>query len=314
MSWAATAHFYDQLRRFLHAGLTLSEALEQTADSARGAYRVQARVWAAACRDGAALGPQLPETYPIAKALISAGEQSGRLPELCRSISDYYQRCHAVRNEIISRSLYPVFLFHVATVLPIAVFSYMDALPDWAAFVGPAVFWGLFLCGWLVYRSQRQALWFHRLLLRLPARLVSIPLLSYMLCLVLEACLQAGMKYPDALRQVAVSQPNLVFRERLQQGAAMIEREELHSCSDALARLPLRSSTLDLCRSGERSGAFEDALQRCAAIEQERYQSALRWAAKTINGIIYGIAVCVAVAVIFAAANAYVSKLNSLLP
>jgi type II secretory pathway component PulF len=129
---------------------------------------------------------------------------------------------------------------------------------------------------------------------------------------VLEACIAAGMKYPESLRQVAEAIPNQILRRTLREGADMIEREELHSCSAALARLPLQKTTLDLCQSGEHSGAFEDALRRCVVFEQERFQRALHWAAKTINAIVYGIAIMVAVIVIFAAMYAYVSKINSI--
>ncbi len=312
MSWIATAQFYDNLRRLLLAGMTMSEALDSSASTSRGPYKAWATQWAQHCQNGDALGPQLPEAYPVAKALITAGEGSGRMPELCKTISDFYEQCHQTRMEMIGKSIYPIFLFHFATIVPIGVFSYMGAMPPWAAAVGPSVFWGTALLLFIFYKLNKNSTWFHQLLLAPPFGLVIKPFATYMMCLVLEACVNAGMKYPESLRETAKSTPNLVMRNLLNEGADLIEAEKLSSCAAAVGRLPIHKTVKDLCENGERSGKLEESLQRCIVFERERYNSALKWAAKTVNAIIYTIAIIVAVIVIIAGFGAYVGMLNSI--
>ncbi len=313
MTWAATAQFYDNLRRLLHAGFTMGEALERTADGSRGPYKEWAQQWALGCKAGKTLGEQLPERYALAKALISAGEQSGRLPELCKTISNYYQQCSDTKRVVIAKSIYPVFLIHFATIVPVAAFSYAGFFPSWAAAVGPTLFWLLVISIFVFIKVTKNTDLLHRLLLMWPFSILLQPLVTYLLCLVLEACVSAGMQYPGALRESAQVMPNRILKACLLDGADLVERQQLDSCSAALARLPLNKNVLDLCANGERSGAFEDALSRCARMEKERFDMALNWAAKLLNATIYGAAMAVAVYVIFTAASSYVGQINKYL-
>ena len=312
MSWSATAAFYDQLRRYVQAGFSIGQALEQLSDEAQGPYKIWAGDWARACLGGEALAPQLPDQYPLAKALIYAGEKSGHLPEACERISAFYQLCHEQKRSLIARSLYPVFLIHFATIVPVGAFSMAGFLPPWAAAVGPTLFWLTVIIIFVAYKLLKDNATFHRWCLKFPIGVVNGPLQGTMLCHVWESCCQAGLQYPEALRQGAQVSGNKYIQAILEKGATEIEQSNGVQFADVVQRLPLHKSTRDLCESGERSGTLEDALRRAGGFEKERFESALKWATKIINGTIYGIAMLVAVIVILSAASGYVGFLDGI--
>ena len=312
MSWSATAAFYDQLRRYLQAGISMGDALAHLAGEAPGPYRDWAAQWSTACLNGEPLAAQLPEQYPLAKALIYAGEKSGHLPEACERISAFYLLCHQQKRQLIGRSLYPVFLVHFATIVPVGAFSMAGFLPPWAAAVGPSLFWLTVLILFAAYTLLKYNATFHHWCLKFPIGVVNRPLQGTMLCHVWESCCQAGLQYPEALRQGAQVSGNKFIQDILVKGAEEIEQENRIQFADVVRRLPLHKTTLDLCDSGERSGTLEDALRRAGGFEQERFESALKWATKIINGIIYGIAMLVAVIVILSAASGYIGFLEGI--
>lgn len=312
MTWAATAQFYDSFRRMLQAGFSIPEALERSTDETKGPYKIWAAQWAVACRNGEPLAEQLPDAYPLAKALVSAGERSGQLPELCKNITAYYELCVQQKRNMIGRSLYPIFLIHFATIVPVGAFSISGALPAWAPLLGPILFWATVLLGFALYRGLRNTALFHAWCLKFPIGTVSLPMNTTMICKVLEACLIAGMQYPEAFRQAAAVTGNMHLKNALEKGAASIESSDADNFTSVMKSMPLHKHVLDMCASGEKSGTLEESLARAGTLESERFESALKWAIKIINGTIYTIAIIVAVIVIFSAFSSYIGVLNGI--
>jgi len=63
--------------------------------------------------------------------ILAAGSQSGRMEEACQRLKDYYAHLAAARRKMISLSMYPLFLIHLAAVLLSIPRAILDGSP-WA--------------------------------------------------------------------------------------------------------------------------------------------------------------------------------------
>jgi type II secretory pathway component PulF len=119
---ARRAEFYHQLGQFTTAGIGVIGALNQLERTPPGvSYRAPIRQLLTELSGGYTLteslqrlGTWLP-AFDI--ALIQAGEQSGRLDACFRVLAKYYSERAQLARQVISDTLYPLFLFHFATFL-----------------------------------------------------------------------------------------------------------------------------------------------------------------------------------------------------
>lgn len=309
MSWRQTADFYSNLRRLLNAGFIVSEALEHSVNDAKGHYSQRALVWSQACAAGAELSSVADGESAFTRALLHAGEQSGRLPDMCLAISDFYQQCHNTRRHIIGKLAYPIFLLHFALIVPTGVFAWAGLIPWWSPFAGPLIIWTVSLIAYFLLKKQPRFL--VALTIHAPLSIVSIPFFSNIACLVLEACVSSGMKYPQALEIAGGCIANAIISKKFNDCAQKIERDESEHISDAFRDASFSKTTVDLCHNGEISGQLEQALQRSAQLEGERFRSAVDWAARLFYAAVYGTAIIVAVVVIISAVGGYADMLKN---
>lgn len=116
LSFTSKEHFFHSLAQMLRSGLPITKALGHLAAgrdrSARCAERIALRV-----QDGLAGAFRAGGFSDVDVDILSAGELSGRLEEACELLAGHYQSLAAARRKVISASLYPVVMVHLAALL-----------------------------------------------------------------------------------------------------------------------------------------------------------------------------------------------------
>lgn len=125
--------FYEELKSMVSAGFVFSQAL-RTLREKRGAW-AQSRVFHAledACASGQAFADAMAglpgEFGDLEVNLVRAGEQGGRLEETLKSLAEYFRRRQEIQRRIMGAVIYPIFLIHVAIIVPPAPLLVMDGM------------------------------------------------------------------------------------------------------------------------------------------------------------------------------------------
>ena len=92
------------------------------------------------------------------RALINAGEASGRLPSVFEMLADYYRKKAKLARQFLALTAYPALVFHLAVLIfPIDRFTGLILQGEWVAFIlqKVAVLAPLYLAvGLVIYLSQ----------------------------------------------------------------------------------------------------------------------------------------------------------------
>ncbi|HEX7863095.1 MAG TPA: type II secretion system F family protein [Verrucomicrobiae bacterium] len=115
------ADFYFQLASLQSAGVPIIQALEMVRSSRGGTYRREVGHILSYLQQGCTLGDAVERTGnwlpAFDRALINAGEKSGRLDTTFRSLGDYYTEKASMLRELISGMAYPIFVLHLAVLI-----------------------------------------------------------------------------------------------------------------------------------------------------------------------------------------------------
>jgi type II secretory pathway component PulF len=123
---ADRGELYHQCSQLINAGIGLLQVLETLRRNPPArSFRAPLSRWLDQLSQGSTFGEALQSAGPwmpsFDLALLQAGEKSGRLPVCFQLLADYYQERARLLREMLSRLLYPVFLFHFAIfIVPIA--------------------------------------------------------------------------------------------------------------------------------------------------------------------------------------------------
>jgi type II secretory pathway component PulF len=293
MSLAARGRFFRQLAVLTRTGMPIANALRLAGDTAGAPYRLRAAAWAEGCTRGADLASQMRSAgeAPFPIALVRAGESTGRLPELAARIADHDDQMQALRSLAIGKLVYPLFLLHVALVVPAVPSVVAGNSSTFWLLAGPLTLWlvvgGLLVLGKIWHASGVLA----RLALLPGPRLLSLPFLTCNVCLVLAAALAAGLKYRDGLELAAAACGNRVLRDRLLRLATDIDRGAVRDLTTALKQAGFNHALVSLIASGEQSGTLDRSLDQAAVAAREAFQMRALWATKLFTGAIYGLVV-----------------------
>ncbi len=314
MSWFRTATFHEQLRVMLQAGLPIAESVRQSGMTAGGFYAAQAPSWASALSNGQALSDVMCSAgcAPFDVALIQAGEKSGHLPELCADIASHYRHAISLRNLVIGRLIYPVFLIHIALIAAAFPPVFMQGKSALYLIAGPIGLWLLLSASWLVWHilpNGAKA----RIALGKGIGFVVWPLIASNICSVLRAALKAGMLAPDALELAAGACGNRVVGDRLRQAGGQVRHGQLADVTAALTVSGLPVLVLDLCRSGEKAGSLDDNLGQATSVMRESFRLRSEWLARVACGVIYGGAMILAVVVVISFWMGYLGMINDVM-
>jgi len=304
----AQGEFYHQLATMTSAGVTIAQALDLLRKSppsrklkalandlinsiARGSTFTEAL---------RGVGQPLPE-FDI--ALIEAGEQSGRLDQCFKLLSEFYSERGRMASEVISNLLYPAFMFHFA--LLIFPTSLLVGLV-WRGETGPFIvskvailvptYGVIFFLLWS-FQSQRSRRWraFMEQLMR------AIPLVGSTmknlalarLSAALEALINAGVTIIEAWDLAARASGSAQIIRAVQRGKPQMVGGELPS--DVISAQGIYPELFcSSYRTGEVSGHLDEALRRLYRHYLNEATTGLRrlteWLPKLIYlGILIGI-------------------------
>ena len=292
-----------QLASLMVAGLPVDEALQVLADQAEREYlRELVAAIRAEVLGGQSLAGALqrhPRDFPeIYRALVSAGEHTGKLGIVMTRLADYIEQRNALKQKIVLAFTYPTIVtlvafgivsFLLSYVVPqvVSVFAttkqalpvitvMMMALSDFVRKDWWITLIVLFLLGWLIRRVLAQEgpkLAFHRWLLTAPlaGKLVR-GYNTVRFASTLAILTAAGVPILRALQAAGETLSNAAMRANVED--AIVRVREGTSLSRALAGTRTFPPVLvHLIRSGEATGDVTTMLDRAAngeAMELER--------------------------------------------
>lgn len=287
---AKRAEFYFQLSAMIRAGLTLVQALENLRLKPPGpGYSRQIGRILENLRQGASFTEALESTGswipPFDRALLEAGERSGRLDQCFKTLATYYEASARRIRQVIGRILYPVGLLHFALLIfPVDRLVALVRDGDTNGFIAQKI--TLFVPAYLIAIAVVKLMQSHRFPLwrtTLEKLLGLIPFVGGArkalalgrLTASLEALINAGMGIVDAweLAAAASGSPRLhrvvgKWRPRIESGA--------FTPGDLMAETSAFPHTFtSIYQSGEISGQIDDALIRLRDYYNEESQRKL---------------------------------------
>jgi MSHA biogenesis protein MshG len=318
-----------ELAALLRAGVPLMRALQLTADSSeleevRGCLlRIQRdldnghNLVAAAEREHRQSGLIMP--YDV--AMLSVGEQTGRLAETFSDLHHHREFVRTTQEQVGSALRYPAFV--IATCLIALVVVNLFVIPSFAKVFAQArtelpmltkillgmsnvmlQSWWAMLAGlvggawgwrrWI--SSERGRLWWDRVQLKLP---IVGPILEGIVLSRLTASLassiRAGLTITDALAVTARTLDNHHFEGRVQQMCAELARgTSITAAARNMAVLP--PTLLQLVSIGEESGSLEELMREIAAHYQANVEQSVKRLSATLEPLlIWFLGICVLV-------------------
>jgi type II secretory pathway component PulF len=274
------ADLYQQLAQSLSAGITLIAALEMIERSGLPADELaRFRDLLAVLREGGTFTDAVRSTghwlpaFDI--ALIHAGEQSGRLPECFRLLSnDYAQRARLARQTLAALA-YPVFLLHLAVFLfPFAQFFLSGNLGSYLAQTfGVLIPFYLVVLGIIFAFQARRSLAWHAFLERL---LQPVPLLSAArralalarLASSLEALLSAGVTIIEAWEIAALASGSPALCTAVEGWGESVRAGQTPAEAIRHSRV-FPQVFADLYQTGEISGKLDESLRNLSRYYEE---------------------------------------------
>jgi general secretion pathway protein F len=291
-----------QFATLVRAGLTLEECLNVLIEQSES-NRIRSIVAGVRGRvlEGQSLARGMhafPEAFPeIYRAMVDAGEQSGKLAEVLERLADYAENREALRQKVVLAFIYPALVTLVAIgvislllikvvpevtrvftntgqTLPM-VTRILIAVSDF--FRASAVFWlagvlGAFVAARLALRNEATRRRWHEFLLRLPVvgriiRGVNAARFSDTLGILTAS----GVPLLNALQSAVAVVNNLPMRGAVEETAKQVREGGSLSRSLAKAKLfpPL---VVHLIASGEATGRLDQMLTRAAEAQSRELE------------------------------------------
>lgn len=293
------AEFYYQLHQFTAAGIGLVGALQQfQRNTPARSYRAPIQRVLGELAKGSTLSESLQRTGPwlpeFDTTLISAGEQSGRIDQCFRLLSDHYNDRAKLARQMISDLAYPVFLFHFV----LAIFALIAFVQNghWALIlIGPLIpVYGLTI--FLIYAAQSKhgeswRSWVEAVLHPVPVlgtgrRSLALARLSASL----EALISAGVTIIEAWELAASASGSPALRRTV-----LAWRPDLNSGKTPAEVINASGKFPDLFASqynaGEVSGKLDETLRRLHTYYQDEGSRKIHAVASWLPRFIYLIVV-----------------------
>lgn len=316
MDRISAANFHRQLAAMLDAGIALPDAVETAGSVTRGRWPARTAAWAQGCRAGKPLAEVMLAdpaggNAGLDGALVAAGEASGDLPAMCRSLAEWHEAMARLLRQLVGRALYPALLIHLALLLPGVVLWLTGRAPAWAMAVGPLGLWAIIGGIALGMRLAGHRGWLARWCLKQPLRSVAWPVMANRVCRVLRAGVSAGMLHRRSLELAAAGCGNRVVAARLIEAGQAIDRGELPTLAGALRASGLPHPVVVSIETADQAGRLEAELQHQVIRLDHQVEERMVWAARTINAGIYTTGVVFAVIAIMRMALSYNAALEA---
>lgn len=333
------AHWCWSLGSSLRAGLSLLEALKVLRRRGRPRVRQIADQVRRRIEDGddfvtalRTLGDPFP---PLFLALADVACHTGRLPEMLRSLEDYYRFQLRLRRQFIAQIFWPAFqlvaAIGVVALLILVLGIIADAKRGQAIdFLGFGLTGGtgalIWLIGWAsaffavaaTYWVLRQGLGRMRevdtVLLRIPAIGTCLLLLAMSrLCLALRMTLDSGMSVLQAIGLSLDATDNGVIIAAKERMLADIENgRDLHAAFSGHDVFP--DDFLEILHTGELSGSVPEAMGRLSAEYNERAEHQLAILNTSLGWAVWCFVAALIIFLIFRIFTTYLGVLTQFLP
>lgn len=274
---AQRGEFYYQLSSMIRAGLPLIGALQTLEKSPPAAsYRKPIARMLAELKGRnnftgalATLGDWLPV---FDKALLEAGEQSGRLDECFRLLASYYEERAKLAREVIGQMIYPFCIVHFALlVFPVSLLVAAVLQDQWGPLlIEKAVAFGTLYgvaAALVLANSGARAEWWRA---TTEGILGVIPVLGRArqnlalarLAAALEALFSAGVGIVDSWELAARASGSPALAREVMKWRPQIEVEQKTPGEILASKGVFPTMFTSLYRTGEISGQLDDTLKR----------------------------------------------------
>jgi len=316
--------FFHELSSGLTAGLPFREVLERGAARRSQSKRMLCKALLTGMETGdgsASSGFQSVSDLldPLDISLAEAGEVSGRLDAVCRSLAEYYGQLSKAKRAMLNQLAYPVFLLHFAIFIlaaPVAVTEGVEAylrsvLIALGVLYGASLILGAIVV--FVLRTLKSSAWMERVVRIIPLfGGVRKALVCNRFAMVVSMQVSAGAGILSAFQRGGEASGSALFRIGCERVVAMVRAGE--SLPVALAEAAcFPEEIVEAVQNADASGRLDTEMQRVAAVFQNRFTSGLDALAAWVPRLIY-LAVMAFVAVkIIEVAKGYLGTVEQLL-
>jgi len=324
LSFQQKEQFFHELSSGLTAGLSFREVLDRGASRRSRSKRLLCK----AMRDGAERGDGSASTAfqsvpdlldPLDISLAEAGEASGRLDVVCRSLAEYYGQLSKAKRAMLNQLAYPVFLLHFAIFIlaaPTAVAEGPAAyLRQVLIALGVLYAVSLVLGGLVVFvlRSLKSNAWMERVVRFIPVfGGIRKALVSSRFAMVLSMQVNAGTGILSAFQRADDASGSKLFQIGCDRVVAMVRSGESLPVAVAEAGC-FPDEIVEAVQNADASGRLDTEMQRVSAVFQDRFTSGLEALAAWFPRLVYiGVMVFVAIK-IFEVAKSYLGNVEQLL-
>jgi type II secretory pathway component PulF len=276
----------------VRSGLPIAQAVALSADAAGGWHGRQGPQWSHRLQGGDRLADCLVGEWPLAVAMIRAGEHSGRLPELCQHLAETAKQFLALRDRALGQAAYPALVITCALAVPGLPGLVAGNNGVWLVLGPPLLFWGLLaaIVGgcWLVPAVRERLA---RMALASPLAWLLWPWEVSIASRIIAAGYAAGLLAPDCLDLAADAALLPQIRERAQRAAHALRQNRLNDLPAALQAIGWPTLWLNQAAAGETAGRGEATLNRIADDAYATFAFRLDWLVRILCGAFYGLAV-----------------------
>lgn len=309
VGYAALAQFYREFATLVGSGMTIIQALHVIEENtSHPTLRYAVRGVIRGVEHGQRLSDNLrrfPQVFsPLAVAIVAAGENSGTLDEMLKTLADYAEHDLEVQRLISRETLYPKILAAAILVIPTAMVIIVNIIRPGMirpALLAPvAALAGLFLAAGLallLVRSYQKSEQGRRLVDHLRCVLPGLGSLTQKIvmsrfCRALSALYSAGVSMPESVRLAAEASGNLAVASDLRAAIPHIERGG--RLSEVLATSRYVPATVTaMLRTGEQTGNIDSTLRKVADYYDDEAKTRIRQLATMI------VPICVIIAAVF---------------
>lgn len=277
-------------------GVTSARAVESLSNHTGGHFGEALRFMTTVLNQGWFLHRALalyPEYFSeLVVCLVEAGETGGMLDARLREIADFLEQSYEIRQRLVSQTVYPLVILHVAVFVPPLVVLVMQGAVAYAHVVVPRLI-ALYAVIALFFISGRSLSLSSGLRRGVDAVLLHIPLIGKVVrdgalmhsLRALGNLLEAGIPMSRAAEVSSRASGNAVVRSRL---LAMEKTlEEGLPLSTALERTGVVSPmVMQMLLSGEESGVVGASIIKAADLLKVDFDNAVRRMASVVPALL----------------------------
>ena len=296
----ARARVYQQLATMEKSGLPILRSVERIV-SRGGLGKSMLAPVLREMKDGQDIGTAWASSDEISvleARVVGSGGKSGALPETFNQLGDLYDDRAKTKVELVGSLAYPIFLVHMAILIPSIVVWFKDGLPAFLIAIGVplGILYGATIGSFVVYRglksTSRHAV--DGFLLSLPVIGGIVTKLSLSLSLkAMEAMYRNGVPIIEAVVTAGEVCPNRVLGvafERIAQ--ALRDGSDLGEAFEAEAAL-MPTVVLDTIATGATSGQLDEMLMRANMVLEDEAKQARKILIVILGGAAFAFAVLV---------------------